>query len=170
MAKSAWDRDRSGEPGQARPRTALPRRANPVLALQRAIGNRGTTGVLARKGGSGQGTFEHSVQIGKLGPIEIRESNIADWIGKNADADDLTVTTVKGKHSDELKRKSDSKARVDSIQVQTITGQNSWVIVTFKNAVISGYAPDGSGDTERWKAIRFDAVDIKRTSIGKPRP
>jgi hypothetical protein len=168
---SQRDHDRRSEPRQARSRAVPPRRsADPVLALQRALGNRGTTRVLARKGGSGRGTLEHSMRIGKLGAIEITESNIADWIGKKGGADDLVVTTVRGKHSDELKRLSDSKARVDTIEVQSITGQNSWVIVTFKNAVIKGYAPDPSGKTEQWTATRFDAVDIKRTSIGKPRP
>jgi hypothetical protein len=168
---SQRDHDPSSQPRQARSRAAVPRRsANPVLALQRALGNRGTTRVLARQGGAGRGTFENSVRIGKLGPIEITESNIADWIGKKADVDDLIVTTVKGKHSDELQRMSDSKARIDNIEVQSIAGQNSWVDVTFKNAVITGYAPDPAGKTERWKATRFDAVDIKRTSIGKPRP
>jgi hypothetical protein len=168
---SQRDHDPSSKPRQARSGTAVPRRsASPVLALQRAVGNRGTTRVLARQGGSGRGTFENSVRIGKLVPIEITESNIADWIGKKADADDLIVTTVKGKQSDELQRMSESKARIDNIEVQSISGENSWVIVTFKNAVITGYAPDPSGKTERWKATRFDAVDIKRTSIGKPRP
>jgi hypothetical protein len=168
---SQRDQVPSRDPGRGRSRAARSRRsAHPVLALQRALGNRGTIRVLARKGGSGRGTFEHSVRIGRLGPIEITESNIADWIGKNADADDLTVTTVKGKHSDELRRMSDGRARIENLEVQSISGQNSWVIVTFKNAVIRGYAPDPSGKTESWTAIRFDAVDIKRTSIGKPRP
>jgi hypothetical protein len=168
---SQRDHDRSSGPGQARSHKAMPRStASPVLALQRAVGNRGTTRLLARNGGSGSGTVENSVRIGKLGPIEIAESNIADWIGKKADADDLIVTTVKGKHSDELKGMSDSKARIDNIEVQSITGQNTWVIVTFKNALIRGYAADQSGKTERWKATGFDAVDIKRSSIGKPRP
>jgi len=167
---SQRDQYRGSEPGQTRPRPALPRRsASPVLVLQRAIGNRGTTRVLARQGGSAQGTFENSVRIGKLGPIEITESNIGDWIAKK-DVDDLVVTTAKGKHSDELKRMSDSKTRIDNIEVQSITGENSWVVVTFKNAIIVGYTPDQSGKTEHWKATQFDHVDIKRTSIGKQRP
>lgn len=126
--------------------------------------------LLGRKGASGSRTFEHSVRIGKLGPIEISESNIAAWIGKKGDADDLVATTVKGEHSDELKRMSDGKARIATLEVQSIIGQNSWVVVTFKNAVIRGYAADPSGETESWKATRFDAVDIRRTSIGTPRP
>jgi hypothetical protein len=162
---------RDGEPGRAQPQPAGPRRTtSPVLALQRAIGNRGTTRVLARQGGPGQGTFENSVHVGKLGPIEITDSNIGDWIAKKSDVDDLTATTVRGKHSDELKRLCESKTRVDRIEVQSITGQNTWVIVTFKNAIITGYTADSSGKTEAWKATQFDAVDIRRTSIGKPRP
>lgn len=165
---SQRDHDRS-QPRQTRSHTAAPRRsANPVLALQRAIGNRGTTRVLGREGS--EGTFEHSVRIGKLGPIEITESNIADWIGKKGGAEELIVTTAKGEHSAELMHMSDGKARVDTLEVQSLTGQNGWIIVTFKNAVITGYEPDAAGKTESWKAIRFDAVDIKRTSIGKPRP
>jgi hypothetical protein len=159
--------NRRSEPGHA----ALPRRAaSPVAALQRAIGNRGMAQVLARKGaGSGKGTFENSVKVGKLGPIEIKESNIADWIGKK-NPDDLIVTTTKGKHSDELKRMSESKERIDTIEVQAITGENSWVKVTFKNARIRGFAPDSEGKTESWKATDFDGVHIERTSIGTPRP
>lgn len=160
--------DRSNQPRQARAPTASPRRgASPVLGLQRTLGNRGTTRVLARKG---SGNFENSVQIGKLGPIEITESNVADWIAGKASAEDLVATTTKGKHSDELQRMADSKARVDSIEVTALTGQNTWIIVTFRHAVIKGYAADPAGKTESWKAVRFEAVDIKRTAVGKPRP
>jgi hypothetical protein len=162
------DHDRSSEPGQTRSRPTLPRRsAHPVLALQRLIGNRATTRVLARKK---EGTFEHSVKVGKLGPIEITESNIADWIGKK-NPEDLILTTTKGKkHSDELKRMSDAKTRIDKIEVQSITGENSWVKVTFTNARIKGYTSDPEGKTEQWRATDFDGVHIERTSIGKPRP
>jgi hypothetical protein len=163
--------DRGSDSAQARQRPAVPRRGvSPVLALQRAVGNRGTSRVLARDGKSARGTFENSVRIGKLDPIEITESNIDDWIGKKTDVDDLIVTTAKGKHSDELKRLSDGKTRIDTIEVTSLSGQNSWVVVTFRHALVTGYAADSSGKTERWKATQFDAVDIKRTSIGAPRP
>src|SRR4051794_7738905 len=164
---SQRDHHRSSELGHLRPQRPLPRRGGgSAFALQRAIGNRDTARMLARKGG---GTFEKSVRIGPLGPIELTDSNIADWIGKKADVEDLVATTVVGKHSGELKRLSDSKTRIETLEVQVISGQNSWVVVTFKNAVIRGYDADAGGKTERWKAVRFDAVDIKRTSIGKPR-
>jgi hypothetical protein len=164
------DHDRSRAPGPDRAQSSAPRRAgSPILALQRAIGNRATTHVLARKA-PGTGTFEHSVQIGKLGPIEITDSNIDAWVSNKDGAADLIVTTAKGKHSQELKRLSESKTKIDTIAVSSITGQNSWVIVTFGHAQIRGYEEDPSGKTERWKAVGFDTVNIKRTSIGTPRP
>ena len=159
---------RGGAPGQARPHTSLSRLVgNPVLALQRAIGNRGTTQFLARDKKKNKGTFEHSVQIGKLGPIEVKESNAGEFTTKSS-PEVLTVTTTKGKHSDELKRMAESKSRVEKLSVSTITGQNSWVIVTFSNARIRGYEADDG--TEHWKAVDFDGVHIDRTSIGTPRP
>jgi hypothetical protein len=159
------------EPRHPRSRGAPPSRSStPVLALQRSLGNRATTQLLARKDEKERGTFETGVRIGKLGPIEVTESNIADWIAKKDDAYDLIATTATGEHSDQLKRLSASRTRIDTIEVQTITGENSWAIVTFKNALIRGYEADASGKTERWKAVGFDAVSIKRTSIGTPRP
>ena len=82
---------------------APPRGVGSVLALQRSLGNRDTARLLARKGGSTRGTFENSVQIGKLGPIEIKDGNVGDWIGKKQ-PDDLVLTTTMGKHSGELKQ------------------------------------------------------------------
>jgi hypothetical protein len=167
---SQRDHDRSNASGHSGSRAVLARRtASPILSLQRSIGNRATTGVLARKA-SDKGTFEHSVQIGKLGPIEIADSNIDAWVVKKDGADDLIVTTVKGKHSDELKRMAESKIKIDKLEVSTVTGQNSWAIVTFHHVVIRGYEDDASGKTEHWKAVGFDEVNIKRTSIGTPRP
>lgn len=169
---SQRDHDRRIQDGQGRSRPAVPRRGDSsVLALQRSVGNRATAQLLARKGGgSGHGTFENSVQVGKLGPIEISQSNIGDWIAHKSSASDLELTTAVGTHSSELKQMADGKTKVDSIQVQALTGQNSWVIVTFRHAVIRGYAADSAGKTEQWKATDFDAVHIERTSIGKPRP
>ncbi|MGH2891881.1 MAG: hypothetical protein ACRDPM_01245 [Solirubrobacteraceae bacterium] len=165
------DHDRRSESGQGLSRAALPRRGNsPVLALQRSLGNRATAQLLARKGQANRGTFENSIQIGELGPIEVTQSNVGDWIAHKSSAYDLEVTTVKGKHSGKLKQMADGKTKIDSIQVQAITGQNSWVIVTFRHAVIRGYQADSAGKTEQFKAVDFDAVNIDRTSIGKPRP
>lgn len=166
------DHDRGSAPGQGRGRSGPPRRGeSPVLVLQRSLGNRATAQLLARQGaGSGRGTFQNSVEVGKLGSIEISQSNIGDWIAHKSSAQDLVLTTVTGPHSSELKQMAGGKAKVDKIQVQTLTGENSWVIVTFSHAVLRDYVADPSGKTEQWKATDFDAVHIERTSIGKPRP
>jgi hypothetical protein len=168
---SQRDHDRSSSPGQRRPRAAPRRGESPVLALQRRLGNRATAQLLARQGaGSGRGTFQNSVEVGKLGPIEITQSNIGDWIAHKSSAEDLILTTAMGPHSSDLKQMAGGKTKVDKIQVQSLIGENSWVIVTFSHAVLKDYAADASGKTEQWKAIDFDAVHIERTSIGKPRP
>ena len=166
------DQDRGTQAGQGRSPAAPSRRGrSPVLALQRSLGNRATTQLLARKGaGHNKATFENSVKIGKLGPLEITQSNIGDWIADKSSAQDLLITTAAGQHSGELKRMADGTTKVDTLQVQVLTGENSWVIVTFSHAVIRDYTADASGKTEQWRATGFDAVHIERTSIGTPRP
>src|SRR4051794_1536933 len=118
---------RSSEPGRAPSGTIAPRRAAVgVLALQRAMGNRDTTRLLARKGDKNKGTYENSVQVGKAGPIEITEANLDEWKKGGTDAPDkLTVTSVKGKHSDELKRLADSRERVDVSKVTAVPRQKN---------------------------------------------
>jgi hypothetical protein len=55
-------------------------------------------------------------------------------------------------------------------QHRRLVGENSIVVITFKNARIRGYAADESGKTEQWKAVDFDAVNRAKTSIGAARP
>ena len=158
------EHDRGTGSGQ----TARSRRnVHPVLALQRLIGNRGTTRVLARQTNKAQ--FEHSVKFGKVGPLEIKGGNVKDWVGKDT-PDKLELTTTSGKHSDELKRKSESRERIDKLTVSSVVGENTIVVITISNARIKGYAADEAGKTESWEVVDFDAVHRDRTSIGKARP
>jgi hypothetical protein len=161
------DHDRRSEPGQPRSHTPLPRRrTHPVLALQRLIGNRATTRVLARD--KNRPSFEHSVKVGKLPLIEIKGGNVGDWLAGKV-PENLVLTTTKGKHSDELKRMSDSKTRLDIIEVQLVVGENSIMVMTFKPARITDYAAD-EGKTEQWKVVDFETVKRAKTSIGAARP
>jgi hypothetical protein len=163
------DHDRRSELGRLRSHPALPRRdAHPVLALQRLIGNRATTRVLARDKNRAQ--FKNSIKVGKVGPIEIKGGNLDDWLAKK-DPETLVLTTTKGDHSDKLKGMSDDKTRIDTITVTSVVGENSIVVITFSHARIKGYAAaDGSGKTEDWKVVDFDAVHREKTSIGAARP
>jgi hypothetical protein len=157
------DQQRTGGQASRRPRQA----ASAVAGLQRALGNRGMARALSRKPTATRGTFENSVRIGNLGPLEVKESNIAAWTESKTGGDDLVLTTVKGKHSDKLKKMAASGDRIDAVEFQTVTGQNTWITVTFKHGVIRDY--EAEDKTERWKVTRFDAVAINRLAIGKPR-
>ena len=162
--------DRSSTAGRHRSRSGR-RDTHPVLALQRLIGNRRTTQLIARdrkKGGGSKkkATLAHQVRVGDSGPIEIEAGAVADWVAKK-DGGDPVVTSKKGDHSKELKRLSESRTKVDKIEFQSIVGENTWVIVRFRNARIKGYSLDG--DTESWKVVDYDEVNREQTSIGTAR-
>jgi hypothetical protein len=157
---------RRGGTGELRPDPPQPRRsADAVLALQQAIGNRGTAGLLAREQEKNRPSFEHSVKIGKLGPIEITGGNVADWAAKK-DPDGLKVISAGGKHSDELKRLFDSKARIDTVETASVVGENSLVTITFKDCRIRRYSTDDK--TEEW-TVEFQSAKRQTLSIGTPR-
>ena len=164
MYQRHHDRDR--DPRRTRSDPPQPHRTDDrVLALQRAIGNRETARVLAREQEKNRPSFPHSAKIGKLGPIEITGGNIADWVAKK-DPDGLIVTSVEGKHSDELKRLFESKARIDTIETSSVVGENTLVTIAFKNARVRRYSSDGK--TEEWMAD-FDTVKRQTLSIGTAR-
>ena len=157
---------RSRVPGHTRPDPPLPRHStNEVLALQRTIGNRGTTEVLARQKGKNRPNYEHSVKFEKFGPIEIKGGNITDWAGKKT-PNDLRVVSAKGKHSDELKRLFDSKARLDKVVTTSVVGENTLVTVTFGKCRIRHYSIEG--DQEEWTA-ECETAHRESVSIGAPR-
>jgi hypothetical protein len=158
------DHDRRREPVRSDP---LPPRssANAVLDLQRTIGNRGTTQVLAREKDKNRPNFEHSVKVGKLGTIEIIGGNVADWAAKK-DPDGLKVISRTGKHSDELKRLFESKARIDTVETTSVVGENSLVTITFSDCHIRRYS--GDGKTDEW-TVEFQRAHRQIVSIGAPR-
>jgi hypothetical protein len=142
------------------------RRTNPVLGLQRMIGNRATGQVLARTAATkDQGT----VKIGKLPAIKIVGGNAGEWAAKK-DPDTLEVTSEKGKHSAELERLAKAGGRIPSLKVTAPmvdeSGQHldyGSVEIEFVNARIKGYSVDGK--IENWRAVDFEAVH--RTTISR---
>src|SRR4051794_25672569 len=158
------DHRRSSGPSHA----GLPRRgAHPVLALQRLIGNRGTARVLARDKKKNAANFARSVQFGTFGPIEVKGGNVDDWVGTTT-PDELVLTTVTGKQSDQLKRLSGGKTRVDKLVLSAVSGENTMIPITFSHVLVKDYAVDGR--TESWRVTDFDAVHRDRVSIGAARP
>jgi hypothetical protein len=160
------DHQRSSGPSHA----GLPRRAaHPVVALQRLIGNRGTTRLLARDKKKNAANFARSVQFGKFGPIEVKSGsgNVEDWLG-TASPDNLDLTTVKGKHSDELKQLSGSKTRIDKLVLSAVSGQNTMVTITLSHVLVKNYTDDGK--TESWRVTDYDAAHRDKVSIGAARP
>ena len=164
--------DRSSTAGRHRSGSGR-RDTHPVLALQRLIGNHRTTQVIARdrKRGGGnkkQATLAYQVRVGDLGPIAIEPGAVADWIAKKKNAGDPVVSSKKGDHSEKLKAlAADKKGKIDKIEFQEIVGENTWIIVRFRNARIRGYSVDG--ETERWTVVDYDEVNTEQTSIGKAR-
>jgi hypothetical protein len=158
--------ERRREASETRPEPPLPRHnVDAVLALQRTIGNHSTTQVLARDTDKNRPNFPHSVKIGKLGPIEITGGNIADWAAKKT-PDDLRVISLKGKHSDELKRLFESKARIDAVETSSVVGENTIVTIVFKNCRIRRYS--GEGEKDEW-TLEFDGAARQTLAIGKAR-
>jgi hypothetical protein len=163
MAPRARNRSNNRAPVSAAAPAAR-RSSDPVLALQRMIGNRATSQLLARAPATkDQGT----VQIAKLPAIKILGGNAGEWAAKK-NPDTLEITSEKGKHSPELERLSKEKSTIPSLKVTTPMADQSGknldfgsIEIEFVNARITGYTVDGKLET--WRAVDFEAVH--RTSI-----
>jgi hypothetical protein len=163
MVSRARSRSREVAPASADAPVAR-RRADPVLRLQRVIGNRALGQVLARTPATkDQGT----VQIGKLPAIKIVGGNAGEWAAKS-NPETLEITSEKGKHSAELERLSKDRSHIPSLKVTApIVDQSGKhldfgsVEIEFVNPHITGYTVDGKLET--WRAVDFEAVH--RTTI-----
>jgi hypothetical protein len=140
------------------------RNANPVLRLQREIGNRATGQLLARTPAAKD---QGSVQIRKLPAIKIVGGNAGDWAA-GKDPATLEISSKKGKHSAALERLSKDGSKIPNLKITTpIVNQNGQhldfgsVVVEFAHLRITDYAVDGN--VEMWRAVDFDAVH--RTTI-----
>jgi hypothetical protein len=157
-------RARRQEPNrtQASP-TLLRRSSNPVLALQRSIGNRAVAQVLAR-----DPARTGSVKISGLGEIKVKGGNLEEWAGTAA-LDTVEVTSKKGKHSAKLQNLSTDRTRVDitvTIGAAHKEGEDLNVgggtQLDIKGARIKGYSVDADG-VETWTVTDFEKV--ARTKI-----
>jgi len=154
--------DRRRVPGRTRAAPSLLRRSsNPVLALQRSIGNRAVGQVLAR-----DPVRTGTVQIGGMGEIKVKGGNLEEWAGKGA-PDTVEVTSEKGKHSAKLEKLSKERTRTDvtvMIDAANKAGEDLNVgggtELDIKGARITGYSvKDG---VETWRVADFQKVARKK--------
>jgi hypothetical protein len=155
--------DHRREPGGSRAHASvLSRRSNPVLVLQRAIGNRAVGQVLAR-----DVLRTGIVQIAGVGQIKVRGGNLDAWAGKEV-LDTVELTSDKGKHSRKLEQLSTSGTKTDvTVMIAPANQEGEQLNVgggtqlEIKDARIKGYAvKDG---VETWRLADFEQVH--RTKI-----
>lgn len=166
MPERATDRRRRHEPGPT-PADPVPLRhsADPVLALQRAAGNRAVAGLLARapaaKGATG------TVEIAAVGAIKVSGGNLEEWTGKGA-PDTVELTSEPGKHSARLEKLATARTKTDvkvTISAAQKAGEQLNVgggtVLDIKDARVKGYALQDGAET--WRLDDF--VDVKRTKV-----
>ena len=159
-----WQTDLRPEPGRPHAAPSPPRRSsNPVLALQRAIGNRAVVQMIAR---DPDPVRKGTVQVGGVGKIKVKGGNLEEWAG-TAVLDTVEVTSEKGKHSAKLEKLSKERTRTDvTVMIApphkagedlNVGGGTELVI---KDARISGYSvQDG---VETWRVSHFEKVARKK--------
>ena len=150
--------DRRREPGRTHAAPSLLRRSsNPVLALQRLIGNRAVVQVLARAP-----VRTGTVQIGAVGEIKVTGGNLEEWDGTGV-LDTVEVTSKKGKHSAKLEKLSNARTRTDvtvTISPANKAGEELSVgggtVLEIKDARIKGYVVEDGVET--WRVGDFEKV------------
>ena len=137
------------------------RGANPVLALQRSIGNRAVAQVLAR-----DPLRTGTVEIAGLGAIKVKGGNLADWTSKET-PDTVDVTSEKGKHSRKLEQLSNAGTKGD-VKVTITPAQEAGAQLAvggtqldIKGARVANYALANGEET--WRLTGF--TDVHRTKI-----
>jgi hypothetical protein len=154
--------DRRRVPGRTHAAPSLLRRSsNPVLALQRSIGNRAVVQMIAR-----EPVRKGTVQVGGVGTIKVKRGNLEEWAGTGV-LDTVEVTSEKGKHSAKLEKLSKARTRTDvtvMIAPANKAGEDLNVgggtELEIKGARIAGYSvQDG---VETWRVAGFEKVARKK--------
>ncbi len=145
------------DPGRAH------RAANPVLALQRSIGNRAVAQVLAR-----DPVRTGTVELAGIGAIKVKGGNLADWTAKET-PDTVNISSEKGKHSRKLEQLSSAGTKGDvkvTIAPADEAGEQLNVgggtVLDIKGARVKHYAVAANGE-ETWTLSGF--TDVHRTKI-----
>jgi hypothetical protein len=164
MPERATDRRRR-EPRRTQAPALPERSADPVLALQRSIGNAAVAQLLARAPDAKAATG--TVQIGGVGEIKVTGGNLEEWAGKGA-PDTVDVASETGKHSARLEKLSTARTKTDvkvTIAPPHKEGEalnvGAGTVLEIKDARIKHYAVDAGVET--WRVADFE--NVKRTKI-----
>jgi len=159
MPKRVIDRRREPDRNEVSP-SVLHRSGNPVLALQRSIGNRGVVQMLARTP-----VRTGTVQIAGVGEIKVKGGNLDAWAGTGV-LDTVEVTSKKGRHSAKLEKlatagtKTDVKVTIapanQAGEELSVGGGTSLEVI---DARVKGYAVEKGVET--WQLADFE--NVKRT-------
>jgi hypothetical protein len=159
MLERDTDHPRERERRQSAP---PPRELHPVLALQRAAGNRAVAQMLSRAP-STKGT----VQIHGVGDIKVTGGNLEEWTGGEA-PQTVEVTSHKGRQSGKLQHLADAGTKTDvkvTIAPENKAGEQLSVgggtLLEIKGAQVEGYAVEGGSET--WRLSGF--TNVHRTKI-----
>jgi hypothetical protein len=162
MSEREIDRRRQRDRTPASPAPA-PHGAHPILALQRAVGNRAVAQVLARSPAT-----TGSVAIPGVGAIKVRGGNLEQWAGKDT-PDTVEVESEKGKHSGKLEKMATERTKAD-VKVKISAGNKAGeelnvgggVELEIPNARVKDYV-DASG-SETWRVADFTNVHRTKTT------
>jgi hypothetical protein len=162
MPDHKTDHHRDRGRAQAAP-SLLRRNSNPVLTLQRSIGNRAVGQVLAR-----EPDRTGTVHIPGVGEIKVKGGNLEEWAG-TAVLDTVEVTSKKGKHSAKLQKLATERTRTDvKVMIAPAHQEGEDLNVgggtqlDIKGVRVKGYSVDAEG-VEKWTITDFEKVG--RTKI-----
>jgi hypothetical protein len=150
------------------PQTAGPHSApealahdNPILALQRSVGNRAVAQMIARSPKT-----KGVITIPGVGKIKVTGGNLEEWTGKDS-YDTVDVTSEKGKHSAKLEKLASEHGKVDVTVMIDPAGKEGENLnvgggtqLLLKDVRVK-YAAEGKVET--WSLIGLS--DVKRTKI-----
>lgn len=155
LRRERAERDR---PGGERPAHEAPAPApsDRVLALQRSAGNQAVTALLARSPDTQEkAAAGPTAKVGDIGTIPIESVNFdlrrlgggTAGRGREEAPKELTLSSRAGKHSARLQKAAVDGTAMD-VEIRVPHGKST-IVITLKNAMISGYQT--SGENETWQ-------------------
>jgi type VI protein secretion system component Hcp len=152
---------------------------NPVLALQRQIGNRATQALLARETATQP---RYTAKLSGIGTIALESfsfgvakpsvgSDGAGRDGPKAETRELHFDSVVGDHSPELFRHSASGIVVKEVEIVLRKQGNAYLTIKLKNAHVVSYSTGSGGGQagekhESW-SLAYESIEYKDGTLSE---